>query len=60
MMTDYSKATPRQVRRPQGRAPRRADIRMAEGYVQANLAVLPGNLAYDFLLFCTRNLSHAP
>jgi len=43
----------------------RADIRakkitgitsgMGEGHVQANLAVLPRDYAYDFLLFCQRN-----
>ena len=43
----------------------RADIRrgaitgvtagLGAGYVQANLAVLPRDYAYDFLLFCQRN-----
>ena len=28
---------------------------LANGYVQTNLAVLPRDLAFDFLLFCQRN-----
>ncbi|MBI2204958.1 MAG: putative hydro-lyase [Candidatus Rokubacteria bacterium] len=31
-----------------------------QGYVQANLAVLPRDLAYDFLLFCQRNPKPCP
>src|SRR5213594_2917379 len=48
----------------------RADIRSGkltsvtagwgEGYVQANLAVLPKDYAYDFLLFCQRNPRPCP
>src|SRR2546430_4796229 len=48
----------------------RADIRssklssvtagLGEGYVQANLAVLPRDYAYDFLLFCQRNPRPCP
>jgi uncharacterized protein YcsI (UPF0317 family) len=48
----------------------RADIRVGRlngvtaglgaGYVQANLAVLPRELAYDFLLFCQRNPRPCP
>jgi uncharacterized protein YcsI (UPF0317 family) len=48
----------------------RADIRRGElsgvtagrgeGYVQANLAVLPREQAYDFLLFCQRNPRPCP
>jgi len=48
----------------------RADIRegkitgvtagLGPGYVQANLAVLPRDFAYDFLLFCQRNPSPCP
>ena len=33
---------------------------MAPGYVQANLAVLPRDLAFDFLLFCQRNPKPCP
>ena len=28
---------------------------VAPGHVQANLAILPRDLAFDFLLFCQRN-----
>src|SRR2546428_11473260 len=48
----------------------RADIRsgkitsvtagLGEGHVQANLAVLPKDYAYDFLLFCQRNPRPCP
>ena len=33
---------------------------MAPGYAQANLAVLPRDLAFDFLLFCQRNPKPCP
>ena len=33
---------------------------MAPGHVQANLVVLPKNLAFDFLLFCQRNPKPCP
>jgi uncharacterized protein YcsI (UPF0317 family) len=33
---------------------------MAPGYVQANLAILPRELAFDFLLFCQRNPKPCP
>lgn len=33
---------------------------IAPGYVQANLAILPRDLAYDFLLFCQRNPKPCP
>ncbi len=33
---------------------------IAPGYAQANLAVLPRELAYDFLLFCVRNPKPCP
>src|SRR3954468_14547065 len=33
---------------------------LAPGYVQANLAVVPRNLAFDFLLFCQRNPKPCP
>ena len=32
----------------------------APGYVQANLAILPQDLAFDFLLFCQRNSKPCP
>ncbi len=33
---------------------------MAPGHVQANLAILPKDLAFDFLLFCQRNPKPCP
>ena len=33
---------------------------MAPGHVQANLAILPQDLAFDFLLFCQRNPKPCP
>jgi len=33
---------------------------VAPGYVQANLAILPKDLAFDFLLFCQRNPKPCP
>ena len=33
---------------------------LASGYVQTNLAVLPRDLAFDFLLFCQRNQRPCP
>ena len=33
---------------------------VAPSYVQANLASLPQDLAYDFLLFCQRNAKQCP
>ncbi|MDI3340444.1 MAG: putative hydro-lyase [Sphaerobacter sp.] len=33
---------------------------LAPGYVQANLVVLPRDLAYDFLVFCQRNPKPCP
>src|SRR5271166_1099794 len=33
---------------------------LAPGFVQANLVVVPRDLAYDFLLFCQRNPKPCP
>ncbi len=33
---------------------------VARGYVQANLVILPGDYALDFLKFCVRNLKSCP
>ena len=33
---------------------------LARGYVQANLVVVPRDLAFDFLLFCQRNPKPCP
>jgi len=58
---DYSRATPAEVRLAARKGLlARQTSGMAEGFVQENLAVLPGNLAYDFLLFCTRNPKPCP
>ena len=35
-------------------------IEACQGYAQANLAILPKEYAYDFLLFCTRNPRPCP
>ncbi|HOG52990.1 MAG TPA: putative hydro-lyase [Bacillota bacterium] len=60
-MRDYSRATPAEVRLAARKGLlARQTSGMAEGFVQENLAVLPGNLAYDFLLFCTRNPKPCP
>jgi len=55
---------------PQTGAEARAEIRagrfrrptsgVAPGYVQANLAILPRDVAFDFLLFCQRNPKPCP
>jgi uncharacterized protein YcsI (UPF0317 family) len=39
---------------------RRPTSGLAPGYTQANLAVVPRDLAYDFLLFCQRNPKPCP
>lgn len=39
---------------------RRPTAGLCRGYVQANLVVLPQELAYDFLLFCQRNPKPCP
>ena len=39
---------------------RRPTAGVCEGYVQANLAILPRELAFDFLLFCQRNPRPCP
>src|SRR5918912_4575896 len=39
---------------------RRPTSGLAPGYTQANLAVVPRALAYDFLLFCQRNPQPCP
>lgn len=39
---------------------RRPTSGLAPGYTQANLVVLPRDLAYDFLLFCQRNPQPCP
>ncbi len=58
---DYSKLSPAEVRN----RIRKGEIQgptagMCAGYAQANLVVLPGDLAYDFLLFTQRNPKACP
>lgn len=58
---DYSKATPYEVRQliRQGKINYQTSG-MCMGYAQANLAILPKDLAYDFLLFTQRNPKPCP
>lgn len=58
---DFTNALPSEVRR----LIRKGDITtptsgMCSGYAQANLAILPKDLAYDFLLFTQRNPKPCP
>src|SRR5499425_2530444 len=60
-MTDLRHATGAEVRR----AARTGELMsptpgLALGYVQANLVVVPRELAFDFLLFCQRNPKPCP
>src|SRR5215468_7095190 len=60
-MTSYRTASGAEVRA----AARRGELSgptpgMASGYVQANLVVVPRELAFDFLLFCHRNPKPCP
>lgn len=58
---DLANATPQQVRAliREGKidAPTTG---MCNGYAQANMAILPKDLAFDFLLFCQRNKKPCP
>ena len=58
---DYTTALPSEVRK----LIRKGEITtptsgMCAGYAQANLAILPKDLAYDFLLFTQRNPKPCP
>ena len=60
-MCDLREATGAEVRR----AARSGELTgptpgLARGYVQANLVVVPRDLAFDFLLFCQRNPKPCP
>jgi uncharacterized protein YcsI (UPF0317 family) len=61
MTTQISAKSPRdvreQIRTGQWRG---VTSGVAPGYVQANLAILPRDLAFDFLLFCQRNPKPCP
>ena len=59
--TQILAGTPREVReRIRSGQWRGVTSGIAPGYVQANLAVLPQELAFDFLLFCQRNPKPCP
>ncbi len=61
MIADLRLATGAEVRRQarQGRL-RTPTAGLALGFVQANLVVVPRDLAFDFLLFCQRNPQPCP
>src|SRR2546425_12742707 len=60
-MHDLTGLTPPQIRqRIRAGQWRRPTAGLAPGYTQANLAVVPRALAYDFLLFCQRNPQPCP
>ena len=60
-MADLAKLHPREIREMirLGQLDR-PTAGMAEGYVQGNLAIVPKDLAYDFLLFAQRNPKPCP
>jgi uncharacterized protein YcsI (UPF0317 family) len=60
-MLDLAGLTPQQIRQciRDGQW-RRPTAGLAPGYTQANLAIVPRALAYDFLLFCQRNPQPCP
>ena len=60
-IADYAEASPREVRRMirEGRWDRPTSG-LCVGHVQANLVVLPRDLAYDFLVFAQRNPGPCP
>jgi uncharacterized protein YcsI (UPF0317 family) len=59
--SDLAGLTPQRIRHciREGRW-RRPTAGLAPGYIQANLAIVPRALAYDFLLFCQRNPKPCP
>jgi uncharacterized protein YcsI (UPF0317 family) len=58
---DLAHLTPQQVRHCIRTGQwRRPTSGLAPGYTQANLAIVPRALAYDFLLFCQRNPQPCP
>lgn len=59
--TEYSRMTPREVRAMIARGEITGPTAgMCAGYAQANLVILPKELAYDFLLFTQRNPKSCP
>jgi uncharacterized protein YcsI (UPF0317 family) len=60
-MNDWSKMTGAEIRQHARRGTLLGPTAgMALGYVQANLVVVPRELAFDFLLFCQRNPKPCP
>ncbi len=60
-MTDLRQATGAEVRRlARAGKLRTPTAGLALGFVQANLVVVPRDLAFDFLLFCQRNSQPCP
>jgi uncharacterized protein YcsI (UPF0317 family) len=60
-MENLANAMPAQVRQMIRRNELvRPTAGLCQGYVQANLAIVPKGLAYDFLLFCQRNPKPCP
>ena len=60
-MEQLANAIPRQVRQMIRRNELlRPTAGLCQGHVQANLAIVPKELAYDFLLFCQRNPKPCP
>jgi uncharacterized protein YcsI (UPF0317 family) len=58
---DFASASPADVRRAaRSGALAGPTAGLARGYVQANLVVVPRDLAFDFLLFCQRNPKPCP
>ena len=61
MTPDSKIITPQDVRmRARSRRHTGITAGLAPGYVQTNLAILPRELAFDFLLFCQRNPKPCP
>jgi uncharacterized protein YcsI (UPF0317 family) len=61
VLPDLAGLTPQQIRHCiRAGEWRRPTAGLAPGYTQANLAIVPRALAYDFLLFCQRNPKPCP
>ena len=61
MLTNFDLADPHQVRlAARAGALDQPTANLAPGFVQANMAILPRELAFEFLLFCQRNPKPCP
>ncbi|MDQ2083703.1 putative hydro-lyase [Xanthobacteraceae bacterium Astr-EGSB] len=61
MLTNFDLADPQQVRlAARAGALDQPTANLAPGFVQANMAILPREYAFDFLLFCQRNPKPCP